>query len=346
MSFWKDSPGPLWKDAFLSLFKKSSNPAQVYRTEIVKLPPRNSSFQIRLCKTNEMELYADFLQAHFRITEKSRCCISADRLQKGIESGWICLGAFSNETLVGTVISRSMGSCIYTNRSRGIKNGTQVFSNIDYIDFFCVHPEYQKKQIGSDLLKAIDALSTQAGRQIHCFIKEISPLWSIPPVYMSHYIVHINPSYLHHLPPPSTVNPSDLAVRGARVQTTSGNSLAFLPSKDMLDTTVYFKEIAGGKVYVAIVDLHHRSKARELYGGPIGEILWTWAESKTEILADEEITSTIESMLHLVPFEVLLADKNLPHFDGGSWQTDTPYYIYMYNFNPQQFFSLKPWFLF
>ena len=353
MSFWKQSPGPTWSDALRTLFQRISPPATIYRSNTLEFPiASDNSINLKICKESEMELYAEFLHKFFKITEKSRCSIPSERLQSGIQNGWICIGAFtSSNQLVGTVISRPLGSMIYTNRSRGIQYGTQQFENCGYIDFFCVHPDFQKKHIGSDLLCFVDAVSSQQQRKIHFFIKEISPLYSIPPIYASQYTIRINHAFLHHLSPPQTLPIDKFAVRGARQQTLSGNSIAFSSSSakefdNYDDTILYFKDLPGGRVYLAVTDLYHHARARELYGGPIGEIVWTWAENKSEILDSEEITNALESMYDLLPYEVLIADKSLSSSRGKSWQNDSAYFIYAYNFNPQQFFTLKPWFVF
>ncbi len=350
MSFWKQSPGPHWNDAISSFFKKNTLPAHIYQKKKLELPvPSNPKLTLKVCSESEMNLYADFLHEHFKITEKSRCSIPPERLQHGLQHGWICIGAFteSNE-LIGTIISRPLGTCVYTNRSRGIQYGTQHFENTGYIDFFCVHPKYKKQHIGSELLHFIHAVSSQENRFIHFFIKEISPLWTLPPIYTSQYIVRINPTYLHYPNPPPTIPLDQLSVRGTRQTTLSGNSIACLPtaSHTSTDTQIYYKDLIGGRIYMAVTDLYHHARTRELYGGPIGEILWTWAEHKSEFLTDEEIVNGLESMYNLLPYEVLLADINLPHHERGLWQKDSAYFLYVYNLNPQQFFNLKPWFFF
>lgn len=346
MSFWKQSPGPHWKEAFTSLFKHGNDLPFIYRTNKVELPiSSDPSITIQSCSASQMNEYATFLQTHFKITEKSKCCISAERLQTGLQQGWICAGAFTqNSQLVGTVISRPLGTLFFLNRSRGIKYGTHSFPSTDLIDFFCIAPAYQKKRIGSDLLHFIDAASTQYGRQIHCFTKEISPLWAIPPVYTSHYIYRINSEYVQHHSPPPSLHKNQMAVLAARKTLIDTNTIAFQPTGSDLDTTIYYRDLPTGRVYVAIVDLHHRAKSRDLYGGPLGEILWTWADS--EFLSQNEMVDAVESICKLVPYEVILADKNLPHFEGGSWHKDVPYFVYLYNFNPHHFFTVKPWFFF
>lgn len=333
-------------DAIQCLLSKHT-PASIYRTHKRTLP--SSELVLRICEEYEMDAYSEFLRAHFKITEKSRCSITTEKLQIAIQNGWICVGAFSaSNELIGTVISRPLGKMVYTNRYRGPQFGSQTFENVGYIDFFCVHPEFQKKNIGSELLHFVDAVASQQDRQIHFFTKEMSPLYSLPPIYTSQYIVRINPAYLHHYTEPQTIQAGQLALRGARQETLSANCMACVQVKknEYPDTKIYYKDIPEGRIYLAVTDLHHCAKARELYGGPIGEIVWTWADNKSEIISDELLRDTLESMYNLLPYEVLLADKNLPHFEGGSWQKDAPYFLYAYNFNPKQFFTFKPWFLF
>ncbi len=350
MSFWKQSPGPHWKDAFQLFFTKNTPAAYLYQQKKIQLPScSNPTVKIKICNQSQMNSYADFLHTHFKITEKSRCSIPPERLQLGIQNGWICIGAFNDTNeLIGTIVSRPLGTCVYSNRSRGIQYGTQQFENCGYIDFFCIHPKYQKQQIGSDLLLFVQAASSQENRFVHFFLKEISPLWILPPIYASQYIVRINPSFLHHPKSPPTIPIGQLSLRGARQTTVSGNSIVFLPNSNTqdTDTQIYFKDLDGGRIYLAVTDLYHHTKARELYGGPIGEILWTWVEHKGKILTDEEIINGFEFLYDLLPYEVLLADINLPHNERGLWQKDVSYFLYAYNLNPQQFFTLKPWFFF
>jgi hypothetical protein len=48
------------------------------------------------------------------------------------------------------------------------------------IDWFCVHPLWREKGVGSDLLCSIDYITYKIGRRAHVFLKEGLPLFQLP----------------------------------------------------------------------------------------------------------------------------------------------------------------------
>ena len=129
--------------------------------------------------------------------------------------------------------------------------------------------------------------------------------------------------------------------KGLRQTTLSGHWLGTLPVTRS-DTVLYKKEIEGGTVYAAITDTFHIHIERT---NKIGELLWAWFEPRGRIENRVGLADAIEKIIDSSGYSVMLTDSSVP-VDSIIWTADAPYSLYAYNFNPQQFFSLRPWFFF
>ena len=54
------------------------------------------------------------------------------------------------------------------------------------VDWFCVHPLWREKGVGSEMLEALDLVTFRMGRKAHLFLKEGFPLTETIPVYTTY----------------------------------------------------------------------------------------------------------------------------------------------------------------
>lgn len=330
MSFWSQSPGPHWSDSFWSCFLGGAaipHPIRRYKLDKPKAP---------LCYLAD-ETYADelteFLAEHFKITKKSKCCITSERILEGINNGWtIVVKLDSLKRIIGTIISRPLGICTFHNgEGRNIK-----IPNTAYIDFFCVHPDYRSSGIGSDLLFWIEFYTNQKGIFVHLFQKELSPLTGLPPLWQGKYIVREVIQKLQN------ENIKRVSMKSFDHGALPNFSISFYPklkTKDK-DSQLFVYECGNFKLYVAITDTYHT-----FGGSSIGELLFYKVESE-DIISEKSIAASIEEVLDSSSYRHILMDKSIPHLNAYSWKDDAPYYYYLYNINPRHFWNVRPhlWF--
>jgi len=75
----------------------------------------------------------------------------------------------------------------------------------------------------------------------------------------------------------------------------------------------------------------------------MGEVLSYWSVGTP---TKDDITFAMETILDSTGYKILLMDSTFPHDKKKGWQVDAPYYYYIYNLNPRQFFTVRPWFWF
>lgn len=337
MSFWNQCPGPTWSDCFWSLCSCGGLPiAQPIRREALPRPiAKTETADFLLADHSHTDEIVKFLEENFRITETSKCSLPVERLKQGLRSDWIFIFAKDKESkkIIATVASRLLGTLVFHVRDpSGPK--TSTFSNADYIDFFCVHPDYRKGGVGSDLLKYIDYYSCQKGRPIHFFQKEISPLFVIPPLWAGTYIAR-ETSYIGHsnqriqyIPIPKIIPSSDTF------------SITFRHNQLSQDSRYMRYDCGNFKLYVAITNTYHMYK-----NSWMGEVLFYHVESN-EPIEKSSIAAAMEEVIDSSSFKYILMDESIPHLKQMNWKKDAPYYIYAYNANPRNFFSVKPNFWF
>ena len=349
MSFWKISPGPHWLSLFPSCKGRQIRTyPYIYRETPVNLPVSSPFYTVELCMSISYTALCIFLTENFRITQKSRCMLSEDQLEKGIRNGWIVLIAYSKKTnlIVGCIISRPLGTLTHCS-DFGKSWQLRSFQNTGFIDFFCVSELERKKGLGSHLLLCLDAYSSKKGRQIQFFQKEGLPLISLPPIwtgrYLSRQVKFKSDKTIQIVQGKETKETKESwnLFKGLRQTTLSGHWLGTLPVTRS-DTVLYKKEIEGGTVYAAITDTFHIHIERT---NKIGELLWAWFEPTGRIENRLGLADAIEKIIDSSGYSVMLTDSSVP-VDSISWTADAPYSLYAYNFNPQQFFSLRPWFFF
>ena len=330
MSFWAQSPGPHWSDCFWSYLLCSGTP---HAYPIRKLHLSKPSSQVFLAGPEDTLELSLFLQKYFRITQKSQCILTEDTLNQGIQRGWIILFTRSETGLLsGTIASRPLGTCFFQFKRKGEFLRSKC-PNVGYIDFFCVHPDFQKSGLGSILLRSIDSTTSKLNRFVHFFQKEITPLYALPPVWKGTYIVRevvFQTSNPKIVPVSLRVLPSQLHL---------DFSISFLPEhKSFLpDTKVLKYNCRTFTIFVAITDTFHRADT----GGLIGEVLFYRIDAE-ELPPKKSIAAAIEEVLETAGYRYILMDESIPHQPIRGWKQDSPYYMYCYNINPRVFYSCRP----
>lgn len=333
MSFWAESPGPHWTDCFWSYLSCSGTP-HAYPIRKLHLSKPDSQFgEVYLAnQENALEL-SIYLQNNFKITQKSYCTLSDDKIIQGIQMGWIILFTrCSSGNISGTIASRPLGTCFFQVKQNGEFLRSKC-PNVGYIDFFCVRPDFQKNGLGSTLLRWIDYTSSKVNRFIHFFQKEISPIYSLPPLWKGTYIVREVAI--------QTSNPkiTPVSLRTLPSQLHTSFAISFLPDQKAFlpDTKIFKYNCKTFIIYVAITDTFHRADT----GGSIGEVLFYRIEGET-VPTKKGIAAALEEVLEAAGYRFILMDESIPHQRIRGWKQDAPYYIYCYNVNPRVFFSSRP----
>ncbi len=332
MSFWAQSPGPHWSDCFWSYLSCTGTP-HAYPIRKLQLGKPKSKFgELHLASQEDALEICLFLQKYFKITQKSQCSLPQEKLIQEMERGWIFVLFRNQDGLIcGTIASRPLGTCHFQMKRRGEFVRSKC-PNVGYIDFFCVHPDFQKSGLGSDLLRWIDYYTSKQHRYIHLFQKEITPLYALPPLWKGTYIVREVPF--------RTTNPKILpvSIRSLPTQLHLPFSMTFLHDhKSFLpDTQILKYNCKTFTIFVAITDTFHRSN-----GGSIGEILFYRIEGQ-ELPTKKGIAAAIEEVIETAGYQYMLMDESIPHQDIRGWQQDAQYYMYCYNVNPRVFFTCHP----
>jgi len=335
MSFWKESPGPHWSDWISSIFTCSGiSLAQPIRRYPLALATSTESVIYSLAKPTESMAIVDFLSQHFKITQNAVCCLPVERLARGLQSDWIMVLAKDEGKIVGVVASRFLGSILFESIVESERKQSK-YSSADYIDFFCVHPDYRKTGIGSDLLKSIDFYSSERGRPIHLFQKEITPLSSIPPLWYGSYIVR-------QIILGNSVNPRVSAYQHQLKRKIQPDfTISFANARASQDSRYYVNDCGNFKVHLAITNTYHM-----VQNAWLGEVLFYSVEDAEEEILEKNIAAAIEEILEIAGYQYILMDESIPHLKQFNWTRDASYFVYIYNSNPRKFFSVKPhlWF--
>lgn len=326
MSFWSKSPGPHWSD---SIWLCSGN-SVVYPQPIRRFKLDKPKGNCVLATEHDADEIAEFLGRSFKITEKSICELSAERIQRGLQENWIVVLKRNQENkILGTIFSRSLGNCIFHNPfGKNMKS-----PNVGYIDFFCVDPLYRNSGLGSELLSWIDYYTNQKERFIHFFEKEIWPLTSLPPVWKGKYIVREVQNRFNN-----RIHQINILKR--KQKSYPKFQISFQPVVDTEDSKLYFYDCGNFKINVAITDTFHSYQR-----GRIGELLFYDIESE-ETISEKSIAAALEEIVDNAGYQYILMDKSIPHLSNYDWKDDAPYYYYCYNVNPRHFFSVHPRFWF
>jgi GNAT superfamily N-acetyltransferase len=335
MSFWKRSPGPSWWDCI-----ESFNPCRDGNTGICNnaLLHRERANQLpkgfRLVQLNEK--YASFLEVflkeHFSLYPSCRINLSKERIREGfLEDGWIGVG-ITTETkqLVGCCISKSLGH---------LKFSQELLKQSGLVDYFCVHQTYRGIGLAHSMLEELVFQTAKQGRIVHLFYKEGFPIWSIPPIYTGRYLVRA----------PETPGDSKEYFGSAGIATHYDihnyshaeylpltNFIANLPHKLSGDSELFVFNYKGHIVFLCMTDIHHISVPE---GKIIGELSWMLPQTPEVPLSIQKLA--VETCVDCSKFDLILMDAKIPH-TNPSWKRDASYSLYIFNYNPGGFFTIKP----
>lgn len=333
MSFWKQSPGPHWSDAIGALLSCPGTPlAQPIRRDPGP-EPISSVYTVLRATEKDAERIVDFLEAHFKVTEYTKCRLPVSRLVQAIKKDWFVLYVEKNGKIIGTVACRPLGQLIFRLRKdKEIK--ISKYSSAGYIDFFCVHPDHQKGGLGSLLLQTIDWTASTHGRPIQFFQKEITPLLKLPPIwkgtYITREIIERNQNQKIRVSPFLKTSKQDGVF-----------NICFHTQEPSFDTKYYTLDSGDYSVSLAITNLYHSFK-----GGSIGEVLFYTVDAQWKSVARKNLAAMIEEILSCSGYRYILMDETVPHLKQMPWKKDAPYYLYAYNVNPRHFFNVRPAFWF
>lgn len=279
--------------------------------------------QVTLLDTTHANEIHFFLQKHFITYQKTRLCLTEERIKVGFESGWIGVGLFFNTSLIGLLISKPLGT---------MKIGAFQVQNTGLVDYFCVHSDWRKKGIGSCLLEELLHFTAQKRRVVHLFLKEGLPLYHMPSIYQSHYIWRNRDEsqQINLTIDEDTIKSAEVPYEGTLVTNHRSE-----------DCMLY---CVSGFV-ICVYDLHCRSVPEGLR---MGEILWIKgagpASSDLRLQGPADLkASIIEKVVDSLSFEIILMDCEIPH-KSKTWKKDAMFNWYVFNCDPVNY-KLKPYLL-
>jgi GNAT superfamily N-acetyltransferase len=309
----------------------------------IKLPTGAYCHTLRQATERDSDKIAAFVQKHFKITERTVCTISGERIRQGITAGWIVVYSLAeNGDVMGCIISRPLGECRFFERD-GRKLRSSSVKNIGFIDFFSVLPSLQKSGLGSSLLNHVRYRTSQEGRFVHFFQKELTPLRALPPIWSGRYIARSVDTITNNLVQPISTNFKEWAHYDAIKSNNVGFAIGTRPEKMSHDTQLFKYTATGFTFYVAITDTFSVEKGTTRRMGEV--VSWWSVGTEYHESSSEENARAMEIILNSSGYQILLMDSTFPHMKDG-WQLDAPYYYYIYNLNPRRFFTLRPWFWF
>lgn len=353
LSFWKKSPGPTWTDRFLSFI----SPAMRYPYPIRRdVPYPSTPWQqrpncvLRNATPADVDAICKFLHTHYTITERSVCVLEPSLVERFMEDDtWCWILAFKDKRLVGTICSRSLGTCLYGKETSGIAAG--------YIDFFCVAPDERNTGIGTALLTWIEHATTLKKRLIHFFLKEFRSLPMLPPLWNGLFIARaITPclnSFVLQYTDQDSFTQADISFWPTfpPQETPSVRTYRKKPfHSQRAAATVATLPIVTRRYYlngmdVIITDTFHVEKDT---GAKIGQVLAVEFASKQPIFSPggyPVLARTLETILDSAPFSYILMDSTHPHLPEHGWVKDSPYSVYCYNTIPPKWRTLPAfWF--
>jgi GNAT superfamily N-acetyltransferase len=339
MSFWSEFPGPHWWDCIESL-----NPCSVPKFGIQQ---ETLTFQQRRCSLpagcrfikllpKHAKQIESFLRAHYSIYGRCKISLSESRIQQGFSfDDWIGVGVYTVEnTLVGCCMSKPLGS---------LKLSHEVLQNSGLVDYFCVDEHYRKQGIASAMLEQLVEVTARQKRVVHLFLKEGFPLWKVPPLYSSQFLVRRKKTageakeYIGSMgialqtPIRSYTHAEYLPLR---------NFIANLPSQLNGDSELFSFNYKGHSVFLCMTNIHHRTAPE---GYRIGELSWMLPQTAEVPLAIQKLA--VETCIDISPFDLVLMDKAIPHDSKQGWRNDAGYSWYIFNYNPGSYFTTKPFFI-
>lgn len=339
MSFWKNNPGPTWWDCI-----ESFNPCRPPSYGICQnfwpqprlknpLPPGTSLVLLSSRHAHQLE---SFLRAHYSIYPRCRIALSKERIMFGFtRDKWIGVGIFTQDkSLIGCCISKPLGR---------MKFPHEVLPQGGLVDYFCVHSDYRKQGLAQILLEELVFLTANSERLVHVFCKEGFPLISLPPLYTSRYITRRKAS------PGNTKEFFESMGIGLHGRIESYTHADFLPLTKFAanlpyelngDSELFGFQYKGHDVFLCMTDHHHRTAPE---GFKVGELSWVLPKTVEVPLSIQRLA--VETCVDCSKFDLIFMDKAIPHDPQKGWANDASFSWYLFNYNPGEFFSGKPFWI-
>lgn len=143
----------------------------------------NTVCEIRPASIADAKGIATLLNEFFEDSKsKAKMAVSVEWVRETFGYGTLWVVAKDPLGTVRGCISSSRISAPYPTHL-GSTSCSMALREWGLIDWFCVHPLWREKGVGSDLLTAIDFITYTIGRKAHVFLKEGFPLVSQIPIY-------------------------------------------------------------------------------------------------------------------------------------------------------------------
>lgn len=336
MSFWKESPGPNWWDCIES-FNPCTRPAFGMCKENLLARSRRTTlskaFHVVLLSGKHAGDMETFLAEHYSLYP--RCCIALQkqRIKDGFDrDGWIGIGVYLlDKTMIGCCVSKPLGR---------MKFSHETLAQGGLVDYFCVHRNYRKNGIASYMLDELVVQTTKKERLVHCFLKEGFPLLSLPPLYTSCYITRAKQRSGEEK---EYLSPSGIALHSLIMSYSHADYFplskfaANLPYELTGDSELFVFNYRGHTVFLCLTNLHHKTVPE---GQTIGELSWFLPQTVEVPVSIQRLA--IEACVDCGKYDIVLMDSQFPHDRKKGWRKDASFSWYLYNYNPGEFFSVKP----
>ena len=161
--FWKGKIS-LWKHLEAFLRQRPTTP-------IAYTVSKRLTGSAMVAKTSDAPGIAKLLNAHFETNPRCSTAVTVNWVLESIlhDAIWIVVKD-TGGTIRGCVCS-SACKPPYPDAYEG---------NYGIVDWFCVHPLWRSKGLGSSLLETLDYVTYERGRRCHLFLKEGIPLPQMP----------------------------------------------------------------------------------------------------------------------------------------------------------------------
>ena len=329
MSFWQKSPGPFWYHWIQSLI--SSQTISILDTKlhekkkVLKLP---EGFQSTILDSRHSNQIVALLRNHYVVFPKARCVLSNEECIRGfMNEGWLGIGVFnSKKELIACVVSRPIGDLEFSGSETLLKN-------CGIVDFLCVSSEFRMMKLSSYMLQELVELTSKEGRMVHIFQKEGLPLSPLPPLWSSQYLWRKR----NKVDPVTFLKRCDSSIlEELTIDSTSIRNR----TKKLGSSSLWKYSCLEGSIVLCLLDLHHRSVPE---GYRMGEILWQL--DLTEGNTNELRQKATEAIIDQCDFDIVMIDATLPHDLKKGWQTDSSYSWYIFNCDPGNYFSTRPYWI-
>jgi hypothetical protein len=138
--------------------------------------PKNTSCKIRPGSVSDAQGIAKLLNECFEPPKsKAKTAVTSEWVKESFGFGTLWIVAKDSLGTVRGCISSSRISAPYPTHL-GSTSCSMALREWGLIDWYCVHPLWREKGVGSDLLEAIDFITYTIGRKAHVFLKEGLPL--------------------------------------------------------------------------------------------------------------------------------------------------------------------------